>query len=428
MEYMRSLLGVSLQRIYDFLTFPSRSRAKTMALSMDHPINPQSDSPLFNRIPPEVRNEIFKLALTVYEDPKSRKYRASAYYCRPGFTRAHRIDTDLLLTCRRVYWETFKLPASINEHTSWYLREPPGIMKNHIPIDDRPCSIIRRQGLRTVHVFAQQFWLEGVGFAGFTGLWEYACPTTLIITLRHSDWWWWESEEPLSFDPKQEGKASTEKHSRPSDPFAPRSWGSQFRKIKGLRTLQLELETVDKKKSELDAIVDRAGGWEFPLGDGHVLRLNKSKTRRTGRLGARLGKIPLTIPNNSDVQSLNHPDPNDSGENEYEPEETTSSVADASEDPTSEDDESLPEQESHPPDNRAVVDATSVHETVKSDSFLDAALRMYRARIRIRKMELRMDVDKMKAAGVSFDPMESTEGLRTEQTSIYYVVTLTWET
>lgn len=273
-----------------------------MALSMDHAINPQSDSPLFNRIPPEVRNEIFKLALTVYEDPKSRKYRASAYYCRPGFTRAHRTDTDLLLTCRRVYWETFRLPASINEHTSWYWRKPPGIKNNLIPIDDRPCSIIRRQGLRTVHVFAQQIWLEEVGFTGFTGLWEYACPTTLIITLRHSDWWWWESEEPLNFDPKQEGKASTEKYSRPSDPFEPRSWGGQFRKIKGLRKLQLELETVDKKKSELDAIVDRAGGWEFTLGDEHVLRLNKSKTRRTGRIGAWLGKIPLTIPHSSDYE------------------------------------------------------------------------------------------------------------------------------
>lgn len=125
---------------------------------------------------------------------------------------------------------------------------------------------------------------------------------------------------------------------------------------------------------------------------------------------------------------LNHPVPDDSGENEYEPEETTTSVADAVKHLTSEDDESLPEQESHPPNNRDVVHTTNVNETVKSDSDLDAAFRMYRERIRIRKVELRKAVDKMKAAGVSFDPMESSEGLRAEETSVYYVVTLTWET
>ncbi|CAO1604316.1 hypothetical protein XANCAGTX0491_007875 [Xanthoria calcicola] len=358
---------------------------------MDHAVNPQSDSPLFNRIPPEVRNEIFKLALTAYEDPKGRKYRVAAYHCRPGFTRASKIDTELLLTCRRVYWETCKLPASINEHTSWYWREPPGIKKNHLPIDNKPSSIIRRQGLRTVHIFAQQIWLEGDRFASFTGLWQYACPTTLIITLRHSDWWWWESEEPLTFDPKQEGKASIGKHSRPPDPFAPGSWGNQFRKIKGLRKLQLELETVDNKKPELDAIVGRAGGWEFTLGDERVLRLNKSKTRRTGWIGP-------------------WQDPDDRGGPEYEPEETISS------------------EESHPRGNHDAVDATSVIEPMNSGSSLDVQREFERARSRARQFKLREAVGKLQAAGVAFDSMEPLGGLRAEKTSVYYVVHLTWET
>ncbi|KAI4232520.1 MAG: hypothetical protein LQ349_004965 [Xanthoria aureola] len=387
---------------------------------MDHAVNPQSDSPLFNRIPPEVRNEIFKLALTAYEDPKGRKYRVAAYHCRPGFTRASKIDTELLLTCRRVYWETCKLPASINEHTSWYGREPPGIKKNHLPIDNKPSSIIRRQGLRTVHIFAQQIWLEGDRFASFTGLWEYACPTTLIITLRHSDWWWWESEQPLTFDPKQEGKASIGKHSRPSDPFAPGSWGNQFRKIKGLRKLQLELETVDKKKPELDAIVDRAGGWEFTLGDERVLRLNKSKTRRTGWIGPWQGKLSFclpAIPDCSDSQYLNHPAPHDRGGPEYEPEETTSS------------------EESHSPNNRDTVDTTSVTEAMNPDCLQNAAAREMEAacesesaRLRLRRTKLREAVGKLQAAGVAFDSMEPLGGRRAEKTSVYYVVHLTWET
>ncbi len=300
MNYIQALVElifVFLRPIYRPLSYPFRSRASRMELSMDHAINPQIESPLFTRIPPEVRNLIFKFALTAYEDPASREYSSAAYYYRPGYTRPHRIDTELLLTCRRAYWETYKFPASINEHTSWYWRAPPNIKKNHLSVDDRPCSLVRRRDLRTVHVFAQQIWLEGDRFAGFTGLWQYACPTTLVITLRHSDWWWWEDEAPLTFDPKQEGKASHEKNRSRTAAFALESWGNQFRKIKGLQRLQLELETVANKKQELDAIVDRADGWEFPLADDRALRFNRSKTRRTGWIGASLGGSFLYPPN-----------------------------------------------------------------------------------------------------------------------------------
>lgn len=52
----------------------------------------------------------------------------------------------------------------------------------------------------------------------------------------------------------------------------------------------MELETVEKKKLELDVIVARAPGWQFPLGDQHVLILDESKTRRTGWVGHILSK------------------------------------------------------------------------------------------------------------------------------------------
>ncbi|KAI4240746.1 MAG: hypothetical protein L6R40_004991 [Gallowayella cf. fulva] len=216
-------------------------------------------------------------------------YRPTAYYYRPGVICARKIDTDLLLTCRLVYSETSQLPASINEHTSWYYREPPDIKKRYVPVDDHPASVVRRRHLQTVHIFTQQAWLESYGFANFMGLlWTHACPTTLIITLRHSDWWWWEDEASLTLDPKQEGQASVTHHSRPSDPFPSESWGYQFRKASGLKKLQMELETVESKREELDTIVNRAEGWEFSLGDDRILRLNKSKTRRTGWTGVLL--------------------------------------------------------------------------------------------------------------------------------------------
>ncbi|KAL8689493.1 MAG: hypothetical protein Q9224_004629, partial [Gallowayella concinna] len=274
-----------IQRLRRFFSNPSASPVISHA---ELAVNPQWNSLLF-KLPPELRNYIYQLALTAYED-QDRPYQPNAYYYRPGFTCALRIDTNLLLTCRRISFETTKIPASINEQIFWYYREPPRISNGHLSTHDRLSSVLRHQNLKTIHIFTQQLWLEGRGFANFTTLWKYAYPTTLIVTVRHSDWWWWEEEAPLTLDPKQEGQASVANHSRPSDPFHSKSWGNQFRNVRSLQKLQMELETVEKKKRELDEIVERAEGWEFPLDRG-FLRLNKSKTRRTGWTGAMLDTV-----------------------------------------------------------------------------------------------------------------------------------------
>ncbi|KAL8789482.1 MAG: hypothetical protein Q9213_001095 [Squamulea squamosa] len=371
---------------------------------MDRTIHPQQDSPLFNKIPPEVRNQVFLLALTAYEDPASRKYRPSAYYCRPGFTRALRIDTALLLTCRRVHCETSKLPASINEHTSWCGRKPPNVKKNHLSVDDRPCSIIRRQNVRTVHVFAQQFWLEGNGFAAFTKLWDYACPTTLIITLRHTDWWWWENKAPLTFDPKQEGKASVDRHSQSSDPFAPKSWGNQFRKIKGLKRLELELETVQKKKQELDAIVDRADSWQFALGDDRVLRLDKSKTKRSGWIGAYID------PYRKYTTEYESEDPNAVGNSTDQSART-------------------PEFGNHPASDLSISNssASSTHCFSAQSQAASAGSSVTELRVENYETTLIKAIERFEPAGVKFDNAGFEKALSVHLRSLYYLVTLTWE-
>ena len=91
-------------------------------------VDPQTQSPLFSVIPGEIRNAIFELALSEYEDPE-RKYDVATYYYRPGYTARKRIATQLLLTCRRVWLETRHLPSSLSEHAWWlcsYDRRPPG--------------------------------------------------------------------------------------------------------------------------------------------------------------------------------------------------------------------------------------------------------------------------------------------------------------
>lgn len=106
---------------------------------------------------------------------------------------------------------------------------------------------------------------------------------------------YWEMRAPLALEPKRMGRPSAcTPRAEPSQPFEEKSWGNQFRNINGLKEFQLELETVESKKDELDAIVARARGWKFPLGNGQVLVLNQAKTTRTGWVGYPLGKIQQT--------------------------------------------------------------------------------------------------------------------------------------
>ncbi|KAL8689881.1 MAG: hypothetical protein Q9218_004546 [Villophora microphyllina] len=381
-----------------------QKRSSTMTQVRTQDADLQLASPLFNKVPPEIRNSIFKLALTAHDDP-SRRYRPAAHYYRPGFTCAHKIDMGLLLTCRRVYAETARLPASINEHTSWYFRPPPGINKNEIPLGNSPGAFVRQRDLRTIHIFAQQYWLEGAygGFASFVRLWNIARPTHLKITIRHSDWWWWEAGEPIALDAKREGRPSAQHYSRPSDPFEPGSWGAKFRDIDGLEVLQLELETLENKKAELDAIVNRAKGWRIPLGDSRVLLLNESKTRRMGWVGV---PIDHNFGYRDDIDGFLTENTNEAGTN----------------------------------DNDTEVDEVSMlHQAVLPQH---AALLLHFSQAS-EPSELALSDDEMgddgapkdpstarqrlEADGVVFDDSISVRPHALDVTSTYYVVALTWE-
>ena len=83
------------------------------------PINPQLQSPLFSILPAEIRNHIFILATTAYPDPQ-RPYGPEDWHFRPDTPGRLRIDTALLLTCRRAYDEARLVPVANNTHTFWH--------------------------------------------------------------------------------------------------------------------------------------------------------------------------------------------------------------------------------------------------------------------------------------------------------------------
>ena len=56
----------------------------------------------------------------------------------------------------------------------------------------------------TIHLFTQQYWLEG-SWRALAGI-KLINPKTRHITFRHIDWWHWEEGEPIVLDPKQRGR------------------------------------------------------------------------------------------------------------------------------------------------------------------------------------------------------------------------------
>ena len=253
--------------------------------------NPQTESPLFNRIPGEIRDHIFDLALTAYSG-KQEPFEKNAYYYRPGFRYAdQRIDIALLCTCRQIYQEACQVPAQNYERVEWHEpdRGPSAPLASRFARAGTNCP-----WLKSLDLFTQQFWLENSSWrnaARNIAQRRYPNLQHLRISIRHSDWWWWETSAPLVLDAKQKGnhgKPSAMRHSIASDGFHALSWGQQLSFFKGLKTLELELETVEGKRKELDEIVIRAADWRFPLADDNFLVLNPTRTRRTGWHGLKI--------------------------------------------------------------------------------------------------------------------------------------------
>ena len=256
-------------------------------------INPQLSSPLFALLPAELRTQIFHYALLASPD-FSKPYSKHSYWYRPGYTHARRIATSLLLSCRRVYLETCTLPLALNEHVIWGVersRIPPGATNNY-NLDGR-MKLSQRNEITYIHIFCQQFWLEDWKnqWLAFSKSWmvEPGALQRLRITIRHTDWWYnlLGENSPLALDPKRKGRARPGEWLGAKEPFEKGSWGERFRHFEGLRELELELETVEGKRGELDASVEKAGTWQFKLGDGNVLVLDEDATEKSSWIGSK---------------------------------------------------------------------------------------------------------------------------------------------
>ena len=193
------------------------------------------------------------------------------------------------------------MPVVHNEHVIWGVekpRIPPG-STNYL-LHDRHMKLSQRNAVQFVHLFTQQFWLEDWKnqWLAFTTSWPEGGPEKIRITIRHTDWWYnlLGENSPLALDPKRKGRARVGDWVPDGQPYESGSWGSRFTNLTGLKKLEMELETIEAKRMELDTIVEKARSWKFPLGDGNVLVIDENCIAKSTWMGSKHFK-GLNAPN-----------------------------------------------------------------------------------------------------------------------------------
>jgi hypothetical protein len=284
------------------LSSPQLPPRESLAPRLGENVHLQNQSALFNAIPAEVRNRIFSIALTAYDD-KSKPYQPRNWFYRPDWHFHRKISTTLLRTCKRVYLECYLLPLALNSHTFWAgagrgppsryfasaYQTPPLSSHDNVLGNWNTSGNFRgffnnltaeqRGAVGELHFFLQHCYLEIVRFS--PPLDPDSCrpiaTKRLKITIRHQDWYWWERNEKLGLCPWKRGRTEWNQMDTPMprtrmEWLSSQGWGAQLQYIQGLEELELELETLVGKREQMDGIVERAKKWIFPLKENQFLR------------------------------------------------------------------------------------------------------------------------------------------------------------
>nr|POE47170.1 hypothetical protein CFP56_00502 [Quercus suber] len=219
--------------------------------------NPQRASPLYATLPKELRDLVFAFATAPTPDAR-RAYDPTDYWYRPGYTAPARTATTLLQTCRRVWLDAHAAPLRQAVHAFWFQRGP------H---DERPdrrwqlniaaehqryrawAAALTARGVRDVwHVqlfmqmhalelLADERWLQT--FLSHALVRRGFAPRVWQVTIRHSDWAGWERGERLQL----------------RDECV--RYVLDAEELGVVERFQLELETLDSRRDQLDEIVQR---------------------------------------------------------------------------------------------------------------------------------------------------------------------------
>ena len=278
---------------------PTNSRALGNIFNAASPLSNQSTCSLIKMLSPELRNMIWELALTSYEDKtKPRRDTESDTY-RPGHFCQRRTNTVLIRTCQLIYYETYLILAACNIHTVFYSRFCTAIYRS-MPTKGgthfRPFTLTQLAAVQHVHVYvdAAQLRARGSGtysIDSFFAEWAYLRtsprnkvlryglygpldtpkpqlagphPKTLTITVRHTGW-----------------KGEIEDgnyHDLLNNICGNQYWGNVFW---GLRELKMELEVGYHDKDELRPVLEQLRSYTWDIGSGERLLAAEKINERT---------------------------------------------------------------------------------------------------------------------------------------------------
>ena len=191
---------------------------------VSRPINSQHQSPLYNKLPQEVRDIIFSYALLPYTpasppppkpvnrlypvaekpvkhnpwNPVKVPYPSNSTYSRPGQRAKVHHPTALLLVSRRTYLETSHLPVSQAAH-NFYAPAQSG-PSDVLDVDAyfNRMTAEQRALVRQVRVFANVSWLLDGGLESMASHEALVNIELLNLVIRWCDWRGWQSNERLS--------------------------------------------------------------------------------------------------------------------------------------------------------------------------------------------------------------------------------------
>lgn len=224
------------------------ARKARRSLTEISPLNshPQMQSPLFSVLPPEIRNQIFELAVSEYEDT-TRPYDSRADYYRPDQCFPKVINADLLLTCRRVYYETNAIPMRNATHCLWLDATSRFQDPHRTPLQFESLTRKQQTELSHVHVFTSFYCPELKALVSR----QQFRPKHLTITVSWNFDWGPPGDDVVLMS-SGTGLELADDAKFPDE----------------LEDLKIEFEGLERWKSELDELLKRVIRWRFELRDG----------------------------------------------------------------------------------------------------------------------------------------------------------------
>lgn len=264
--------------------------------------DPQTSSPLFTKLPPELRNRIFFLALLEH-DNTSRPVPFHSLAYRPTHPFARSISgLPLLQTCKLIYLSFYLVPVETTIHDDYACF--PLVDNDHIPFRRAKPSaeafasmtVQQREAVQTIQVYTRQGFFGTLNWgdcviylsdvsridSGYSRLRSFVegqvRPTKLIVTVRHHDWKEWRGDKALEMSE-----------------FHTRNWKRESFWAFGdrLREIVIELETTEERKDELESIVEDVRKWRITVREDREFVTDGMEVERKVWEGQKFGTDPL---------------------------------------------------------------------------------------------------------------------------------------